>query len=53
MKESNMQIILESLAETIQELSTDVQILRYENKRLKEKIAVYESPVQEVGKNND
>ena len=37
MEEKRMAIVLESLAETIQELRTDVQVLKYENNRLKEK----------------
>ena len=53
MNDTNTKIVIEALAETIQKLRFDVEILRYENERLKEKIAGYESPVQEVGKNND
>ena len=39
MSESNMNIVLESLAETIQRLRVDIIILKGENERLKEKLA--------------
>ena len=48
MNEKNTNIVLEALAENIERLRLDISILEYENKRLKDKIAVYESPVQEV-----
>jgi FtsZ-binding cell division protein ZapB len=48
MNEKNLTTVLEALAETIQRLRLDISLLQYENERLKDKIAVYESPVQEV-----
>ena len=46
MNDTNTKIVIEALAETIQKLRLDVEILRYENERLKEKIAVYEEELK-------
>lgn len=41
MNENNMQIILDSLAETIRNLRVDVMLLKSENERLKETIKLH------------
>ena len=51
MDEKHIEAILESLAETIKKLKSEKFWLEFENKQLKEKIAMYESPCQEVNKN--
>ena len=51
MEEKNANTIIEVLAETVRSLRVDVLILKGENERLREKIAIYESPLQEVKKN--
>ena len=38
MDETNMNVVLEALAETIKRLREDVLILRYENERLREQL---------------
>ena len=48
MNEKNTNTVLEALAETIEKLKSDNYWLDRENKSLKEKIAKYESPCQEV-----
>lgn len=51
--DENMQVVLDCLAETIKRLRMDVQILKYENKSLQEKVDSYEKTMEKAGKNND
>ena len=52
MNEKDTKTIIECLAETVRRLEIDVFVLKSENDRLREKIAVYEKNTEEVGKNN-
>lgn len=52
MEEKDTNTIIGVLAEAVRKLRVDVMILEGENKRLREKIAIYESPLQEVKKND-
>lgn len=40
MNDSNMQIILDALAETIKDLKSENYLLKYENERLKESLKI-------------
>ena len=51
MNETTMNTVIESLAETIENLRTKVMILEYENGKLKEELEIFKSPTQEVKKN--
>ena len=42
MNETNMNVVLDALAETIKRLREDVLILRYENERLREELKTNE-----------
>ena len=52
MNDNHIKIIFEILAETIRRLRVDVILLKGENERLKEKIAIYEKPTEKAGADN-
>ena len=52
MDEKNTKTVIECLAEKVRRLEIDTILLKSENDRLREKIAMYEKPTEMVGKHN-